>query len=116
MICFDLRFPELAGQLALKGAQVIYCPAEFPADRIAVWATLLRARAIENQVFIVGCNRVGSDGKHLYGGRSSIINPAGITLAQADETPQLLDALVNLADVETVRKELPTMKYRRKDY
>ncbi len=116
MICFDLRFPELARMLTLNGAQVIFCPAEFPADRISVWATLLRARAIENQVFVVGCNRVGSDGKQLFGGRSAIINPEGVTLAQADEKPQIIEATISLGEIEKVRKKLPLIKYRRKEF
>ena len=113
IICFDLRFPEITRQLALNGAQVIFCPAEFPAERITVWATLLRARAIENQLFVVGCNRVGSDGKHLYGGRSAIINPAGKTLAQGDEEPKLIETTLNLEEIDTVRKSLPIIKLRR---
>lgn len=116
MICFDLRFPEIARQLTINGAQVIFCPAEFPAERIAVWATLLRARAIENQVFMIGCNRAGSDGKNLYGGRSAIITPAGNTLAQADDSPQLIDAVINLNEIEEVRRQLPLLKYRRNNF
>jgi omega-amidase len=116
MICFDLRFPELAGKLTLNGAQVIFCPAEFPTERIAVWATLLRARAIENQVFVIGCNRIGSDGKHLFGGRSAIINPEGKTLAQAKENQQLIEAKLNLEEIEVARKSLPVMKFRHHEY
>ena len=113
IICFDLRFPEITRTLTLNGAQVLFCPAEFPAERIAVCATLLRARAIENQVFVVGCNRVGSDGKHLYGGRSAIINPEGKTLAQADDAPQLIEATINLKEIEAVRKSMPVLKFIR---
>ncbi|MFW9830417.1 MAG: carbon-nitrogen family hydrolase [Candidatus Thorarchaeota archaeon] len=115
MICFDLRFPEMARQLTINGAQVIFCPAEFPAERISIWATLLRARAIENQVFVIGCNRVGSDGKTLFGGRSAIITPAGETLAQAHESPELIDAVINLDQINEVRRQLPLLKYRRKN-
>jgi len=113
MICFDIRFPELARSLTLQGAQVLFCPAEFPAERTAVWATLLRARAIENQVFVVGCNRVGSDGRHHYGGYSAIIDPEGKTLAQADGTPQLISAILDLKREDRVRESLPLVKYRR---
>lgn len=116
MICFDLRFPEIARELTINGSQIIFCPAEFPAERIAVWATLLRARAIENQVFVVGCNRTGSDGKTLFGGRSAIIDPEGATLSQADDSPQLIDVKINLADVEAVRQKFPQMKYRRTEF
>ncbi|MFX1563334.1 MAG: carbon-nitrogen family hydrolase [Promethearchaeota archaeon] len=115
MICFDIRFPETARSLALQGAQVIFCPAEFPAERINVWATLLRARAIENQVFVVGCNRVGSDGKNIFGGRSAIIDPEGKTLAQADDSAQLIDAVIDLDQIAAVKEQLPFTKYRRKD-
>lgn len=116
IICFDLRFPEITRRLTLNGAQVLFCPAEFPAERIAVWATLLRARAIENQVFMVGCNRVGSDGENLFGGRSAIINPEGITLAQADDTPQLIEATIKLDEIDVVRKKMPVFKYIRDDF
>jgi omega-amidase len=115
MICFDLRFPELARSLALAGAQVLFCPAEFPAERAAIWATLLRARAIENQVFVVGCNRVGSDGKQSYGGRSAIIDPKGKTLVQAGNSAQLITSTIDLAQVDAAQKELPLSRYRRKD-
>lgn len=116
MICFDIRFPEIARELTINGAQIIFCPAEFPAERISVWATLLRARAIENQVFVVGCNRTGSDGKTLFGGRSAIIDPEGTTLSQANDSPQLIDAEINLTKVDTVRQKLPQMKYRRTEF
>ncbi|MDO8055477.1 MAG: carbon-nitrogen family hydrolase [Candidatus Hermodarchaeota archaeon] len=116
IICFDIRFPELTRRLALSGAQVIFCPAEFPAERTAIWATLLRARAIENQVFVVGCNRVGSDGKHLFGGHSAIIHPNGQALAQATASPQLIEATINLDELRQIREELPVLKYRREDY
>jgi predicted amidohydrolase len=116
MICFDIRFPRLAGKLTQNGAQVLFCPAEFPAERIAIWATLLRARAIENQIFVIGCNRVGSDGKNLFGGRSAIINPEGQTLAQANNDSQLIDAVINLDEIKAVRKSLPIMKFRHKKY
>ncbi|MFX1509044.1 MAG: carbon-nitrogen family hydrolase [Promethearchaeota archaeon] len=116
MICFDIRFPELAGKLTQNGAQVIFCPAQFPAERIAIWATLLRARAIENQIFVIGCNRVGSDGTNLFGGRSAIIHPDGQTLAQANNGPQLIDAMIDLDDVIAVRRSLPVMKLRHKKY
>jgi predicted amidohydrolase len=112
-ICFDIRFPELTRLLTLRGAQVIFIPAEFPAERISVWATLLRARAIENQVFVVGCNSVGSDGKNIFGGRSAIIDPEGRTLAQADDTPQLLSARIDLRRITEVRKQIPSLRIRK---
>lgn len=114
-ICFDIRFPELTRSLALRGAQVIFIPAEFPSERISVWATLLRARAIENQVFVVGCNRVGSDGKYTFGGRSAIINPEGKAIAQADNSQQIISAVIDLDRITQVRERLPTLKLRREE-
>lgn len=115
MICFDIRFPEVSRSLALQGAQIIFCPAEFPVERISIWATLLRARAIENQVFVVGCNRVGSDGKNIFGGRSAIIDPEGKTLAQGDDTQQLVKAVIELDQVTSIREQLPLSKLRKKE-
>ncbi|MFX1476081.1 MAG: carbon-nitrogen family hydrolase [Promethearchaeota archaeon] len=112
-ICFDIRFPELTRSLVLRGAQVIFVPAEFPAERISIWATLLRARAIENQVFVVGCNRVGSDGNHSFGGRSAIIDPEGKALAQAGGSQQIVSAVIDLDRITYVRERLPTLKFRR---
>jgi predicted amidohydrolase len=112
-ICFDIRFPELTRSLTLGGAQVIFVPAEFPAERISIWTTLLQSRAIENQVFVVGCNSVGSDGKHTFGGRSAIIDPEGKILAQADNTPQLISARIDLRRIAYVREQLPALKLRR---
>ena len=66
IICYDLRFPELTRSLALQGAQVICVPARWPSVRDDAWRTLLRARAIENQVFVVGCNARGREGGYSY--------------------------------------------------
>jgi predicted amidohydrolase len=72
VICYDLRFPELTRALAQDGAQLIVVPARWPVVRDLAWSTLLRARAIENQVFVVGCNAGGEEG-----GRSYVFGPAG---------------------------------------
>ena len=62
-ICYDIRFPELSRTLALGGAQVLFVPAEWPHPRLHHWRTLLIARAIENQMYVVACNRVGTSGE-----------------------------------------------------
>ena len=72
MICFDLRFPELARSLAAQGARILVVPARWPAVRDDAWRTLLKARAIENQCFVVGCNAPGREG-----GRSYVFDPFG---------------------------------------
>ena len=85
VICYDLRFPELTRALAQDGAQLVIVPARWPAVRDLAWSTLLRARAIENQVFVVGCNAGGEEG-----GRSYVFGPAGeelLVVEQNDARP-----------------------------
>ena len=83
MICYDLRFPELARRLALDGAEIICISAQWPVPRIDHWSTLLRARAIENQIFVAGCNGCGREGKLQYAGRSAVVTPLGNVPAEA---------------------------------
>ena len=81
MTCYDIRFSEVAGTLRNKGAEAIFVPAAFPLVRQTHWMTLLAARAIENQVFVVGANRVGTDGEVTFAGTSMIIDPYGTILS-----------------------------------
>ena len=113
MICYDLRFPELCRALALAGAEIIVIAAQWPLARKAHWETLIRARAIENQVFVIAANRCGSDPKLDYAGHSAIVGPWGETLALAgsDETDLLAD--LDLSDVEQVRTAIPCYADRR---
>lgn len=85
MICYEIRFPEVARILALKGAKVIFVPAQFPWPRLNIWRALLAARAIENQLFIAACNRVGADGRQSYFGHSLVADPYGSFIAEAGE-------------------------------
>ena len=84
-ICYDLRFPELYRILALRGARVLLVPAAFTlATTRDHWETLLRARAIENQAFVIAANRSASTCRVAScGGRSMIVDPWGVVLAQA---------------------------------
>ena len=66
VICYDLRFPELIRKLAKRGMQVLFVPARWPKARDDAWQTLLRARAIENQIFVIGCNALGREGGYSY--------------------------------------------------
>jgi len=72
ILCYDIRFPELTRALALRKIQILFVPARWPGKRDAAWQTLLRARAIENQIFVVGCNARGSEG-----GQSYVFGPSG---------------------------------------
>jgi predicted amidohydrolase len=72
IICYDLRFPGLSRGLAVDGVRILFVPARWPAQRDDAWMTLLKARAIENQIFVVGCNARGKEGGHSY-----IFDPTG---------------------------------------
>jgi omega-amidase len=113
MICYDIRFPELTRKLALDGAKVLFIPAEWPKPRLHHWRTLLTARAIENQMYIVACNRVGiSEGTEFFG-HSLIIDPWGEIIAEAGEEETLLTAEINLGLVNEVRQRIPIFEDRR---
>jgi len=115
-ICYDLRFPELFRKYALGGAQFIFIAAEWPAERIEHWRILLRARAIENQMFIAAVNCVGETGDQVYGGASAVVDPAGnILVAATQDRGQLLFADITLDAVEKARKAIPIFKDRRPD-
>jgi len=112
MICYDLRFPELCRSLVLKGAQMVAVVAQWPAVRVAHWDVLLRARAIENQVFVFGVNRCGRDGDLVYGGHSRILSPFGEALARAGKQAARLTASVNLSHIDKIRKQIPCLEAR----
>ena len=84
-ICYDLRFPEIFRQYALAGARIIFLPLEWPRPRLAHWRTLLRAWAVENQLFVIACNRVGRTGNNDFFGHSAIIDPWGKTVVEGNE-------------------------------
>jgi omega-amidase len=115
-ICYDLRFPELFRKYALGRANIIFIAAEWPAERIEHWQILLRARAIENQLFIAAVNCVGKSGDQIYGGASAVIDPMGRVLIEGSpDMEQLLYASVSLNEIENVREKIPVFKDRRPD-
>ena len=115
-ICYDLRFPELFRKYSLAGATVILLSSEWPYSRIDHWQTLLRARAIENQVFIFACNSVGQTGNEIFGGCSAIIDPYGNYLVKADSTEEcLLKVEIDVGIIDKIRNDLPVFKDRRSD-
>lgn len=113
MICYDIRFPELARKLALEGAKLLFVPAEWPHPRLHHWRTLLTARAIENQMFVIACNRMGSSGDSHFFGHSLVLDPWGETIAEAGEEETILYADIDLALVDAVRSKIPVFEDRR---
>lgn len=106
-ICYDLRFPEIF-RAAARNVYIIFVIANWPLSRINHWNTLLKARAIENQCFIVGVNRIGIDGNNIfYNGSSQIISPLGEIVAKADETKEFIFSEINPHDVKEIRKRFP---------
>jgi deaminated glutathione amidase len=116
-ICYDLRFPELYRILAVRGARVIAVPAAFtlPTTRDH-WETLVRARAIENQAFVIAANQVGRHpGGHQSGGRSMIVDPWGLVLAQSPDQEGHIVAELDLEQQREIRERLPALANRRGD-
>ena len=113
IICYDLRFPELSRRLALEGAEVICVPAQWPRPRQEHWRTLLRARAIENQLFVVACNACGPIGKLDFFGMSMIIDPKGELLAEAGEAAAEISAPLDMRLMADWRAQIPCFNDRR---
>lgn len=112
-ICYDLRFPELFRRYAVEGAKLILIPAEWPLARVEHWRTLLQARAIENQCYIVAVNTCGDIGGTVFGGHSMIVDPWGKIVVEAGETPALLNAEIEMDAVEEIRQRIPVFEDRR---
>jgi len=114
-ICYDLRFPELFRILAVAGARVIALPAAFTlATTRDHWETLVRARAIENQAFVIAANQVGEHpAGQRSGGRSMIVDPWGVVLAQAPDGVGHIVADLDLERQSEIRASLPALANRR---
>ena len=114
-ICYDLRFPELYRILALRGARVITVPSAFT-ERTGRdhWEVLIRARAIEDQVFIVAAGQIGPAPPHYRSyGRSMIVDPWGVVLAEAPDTECFVSADLDFANQDEIRDRLPSLRHRR---
>jgi predicted amidohydrolase len=114
-ICYDVRFPELYRILAVRGARIITIPAAFtvPTTRDH-WEVLVRARAIEDQCFVIAANQVGEHVEGLRsGGRSMIVDPWGLVLAQAADSETVITADLDLDAQDAIRTGLPSLANRR---
>lgn len=115
IICYDLRFPELARTLALEGVDLLFVVAQWPAKRTMHLETLARARAIENQMFLALCNSVGADegGVERCGGRSAVIDPWGGYLARAGEGEETITGEADFSVIEGIRSSIHVFRDRR---
>jgi omega-amidase len=115
MICYDLRFPELARKLAIEGAEIIVVPGEWPKPREEHWRTLLRARAIENQLFVIAANCCGVVGKLDFFGQSMVIGPKGEVLAEAGYESSEPAAVIDPLEMLRWRESITCFQDRRPD-
>lgn len=116
MICYDLRFPEQARALALKGAEVLVIASAWQFPRVSHWNTLLAARAIENQAYVVAANRTGTDGAITFCGSSRIMDPYGVVVTSAaEDRPQLITGELSRETLDWVRGRMPVFRDRRPD-
>ena len=114
-VCYDLRFPELFRLLAVRGARILVLPSAFTeATTREHWEVLLRARAIEEQCFVIAANQVGEHAPGLRsGGRTMIVDPWGIVLAQAPDAEAYVIADLDMARQDEIRGRLPSLANRR---
>ncbi|MCZ1184145.1 carbon-nitrogen family hydrolase [Shouchella clausii] len=116
LICYDLRFPELARRLALEGAEVLFIVAEWPLARAMHWKALQQARAIENQFYLLSCNSVGSHNGTDYAGTSMVIDPWGEIIVEGSSTEEeWLQCKVDFSKAAEVRERVPVFSSRRPD-
>ncbi len=115
LICYDLRFPETFVEATRRGADLFVVIASWPAQRRRHWSTLLAARAIENQAYVVGVNRCGSDPNCAYAGDSVILDPAGVALASAAGAECVLTAAPDRPSLQEYRRLFPVLQDRRRD-
>jgi predicted amidohydrolase len=111
--CYDLRFPELYRAQVDEGAELFLVPAAWPAARVDAWRLLLRARAVENQCFVVGCNTAGTHAGHEMGGHSAVVDPRGRVLAEAGTGEEVLSVEIDPSEVGRFREQFPVLRDRR---
>ncbi|MDT8440891.1 MAG: carbon-nitrogen family hydrolase [Desulfuromonadales bacterium] len=112
-ICYDLRFPELFRKMALEGAEIVCLPAEWPKPRQEHWRTLLRARAIENQLFVAAANCCGIQGKLDFFGMSLLLSARGEVLAEGGESDCEIVATFDPAEMAEYREQIRCYRDRR---
>jgi len=113
-VCYDLRFPE-PFRLAAPETDLFAVVANWPQERREHWRLLLRARAIENQAYVAGVNRVGDGGRLHYAGESALVSPSGDTLAEGGDREQVLLSEVDAKKVAEIRARFPFLDDRRPD-
>ena len=114
-ICYDLRFPEIFRHYANVPVDFTFLVAEWPLPRIEHWRTLIRARAIENQCYMLACNRVGTDTNNTFFGHSMVVDPWGEILLESDDSEGVFTVEVDTASIDAARAKIPVLTDRRRE-
>lgn len=109
-VCYDLRFPELYRLYAKEQVDVLVNIANWPVPRIEHWKILLKARAIENQCFMIGVNRVGTDPFNIYNGCSAVFDPMGNEIVLVEDSEKIIEAEIDLSLVSSTRTKLQFLR------
>ncbi len=114
MVCYEIRFPEISRKLVIEGADFIFVPTGWVAGNMKEdhWQTILRARAIENTVYMFGANQVNN----MFTGCSMIVDPMGLVIASAGEEETLITTPIDIDRIKRVRSKLPSVKDRRPEF
>jgi predicted amidohydrolase len=115
-VCYDLRFPEVFRRAAARGAELMIVIASWPDARTAHWVTLLQARAIENQCWVIGVNRTGTDPKFSYPGRSLVVSPMGTIETDAGAHECVARGELSLETLRSYREKLPFLRDLRTEF
>ncbi|WP_151735754.1 carbon-nitrogen family hydrolase ['Paenibacillus yunnanensis' Narsing Rao et al. 2020] len=113
LICYDIRFPEWVRAHTVQGAEVLFVSAQWPLPRLSHWRALLISRAIENQCYVVACNRSGADPANRFAGHSLIVDPWGEIICEAGEGEEMLSGVIDIQLVRNVRAQIPVFADRR---
>lgn len=112
--CYEVRFPEISRKLTLEGVSGIIIPSAWPLVRLPHWRNLVQARAIENQIFVIACNRIGHDGNIPFAGNSMIVDPYGVVLSSGSEIfEDVLEANLKISRIAEVRSLIKMHQDRR---
>jgi predicted amidohydrolase len=115
MTCYDLRFPEFSRQLAIQGTHVLLISAQWPKQRAAHWEALLKARSIENQLFIVACNRIGQGTEQVFPGLSAVYDPWGEQILKTPRRQGVFSCQLDFNQLQTARQTIDIFSDRRPD-
>ena len=113
IICYDVRFPELARSMCLDGMDVLFVVCQWPKARINMMQALCATRAMENQMFVVCCDACGTAGEKVCGGGSAVFGPSGNPLAAADDTEVIITAECDPQKLQNLRESFPVFRDRR---